>query len=176
LDQVTYPCADCQLDTGNRRFSRHGQELVLEPKVFAVLVQLLMHPGELLTREQLLDAVWGHRFVTASTLNRVIALARRAFGDDADVPRFIQTVYGAGYRYIGPIEKTTLAPEVSRARVQPSSIGAASRPAAGADRARTRVSADEEMLRDGRALNVYEVNGNIVVSVTGTCSATRISN
>jgi predicted ATPase/DNA-binding winged helix-turn-helix (wHTH) protein len=119
LDQVIYRCGNCQLDAANRRFTRDGRELPLEPKVFATLVQLLMRPGDLLTRDELLDAVWGHRFVTASTLNRVIAVARRAFADDADGRRFIQTVHGAGYRYVGPIETSVVVPLESRARFGP---------------------------------------------------------
>ncbi len=59
----------------------------------------------LVTRNEILDAVWGHRHVTPSALNRRIALARRAFSDDADEPKYIQTVHGAGYRYIGPVER-----------------------------------------------------------------------
>jgi len=119
LDQVIYRCGDCQLDSANRRFIRDGKELLIEPKVFAVLIQLLSRPGDLVTRDQLLDAVWGHRFVTASTLNRVIALARRAFADDADGPKFIQTVHGAGYRYVGPIETVLCVPSESRMRFGP---------------------------------------------------------
>ena len=69
------------------------------------MLQLLARPGELVSRDELLDSVWGHRFVTPSTLNRVIALARRAFADDVENSKFIQTVHGAGYRYIGPIER-----------------------------------------------------------------------
>ncbi len=87
--------------------------------MFAVLVQLIMHPGQLLTRDQLLDAVWGHRYVTPSTLNRVIALARRALAEDADGQKFIQTVHGAGYRYVGPIETTASGPAEPRARFGP---------------------------------------------------------
>jgi predicted ATPase/DNA-binding winged helix-turn-helix (wHTH) protein len=119
LDQVVYRCGDCELDTANRIFRRAGAEYVLEPKVFAVLTQLVMRPGELLTREQLLDAVWGHRYVTPSTLNRVIALARRSLVDDAEEPKFIQTVHGAGYRYVGPVEKAGASPAEPRARFAP---------------------------------------------------------
>ena len=104
MDQVIYRCGDCELDSANRRFTRDGKEYALEPKVFAVLVQLVKRPGELLTREELLDAVWGHQYVTPSTLNRVISLARRALSDDAEGPKLIQTVHGSGYRYIGPID------------------------------------------------------------------------
>jgi predicted ATPase/DNA-binding winged helix-turn-helix (wHTH) protein len=106
LDRIVYRCGDCEIDTENRIFRRGGTEYKLEPKVFAVLAQLVMRAGELLTRDQLLDAVWGHRYVTPSTLNRVIALARRSLIDDAEDSKFIQTVHGSGYRYVGPIEKT----------------------------------------------------------------------
>jgi len=78
-----------------------------------------MRPGELLTRDQLLDAVWGHRYVTPSTLNRVIALARRALVEEADGQKFIQTVHGAGYRYVGPIETVVSGPAEPRARFGP---------------------------------------------------------
>jgi len=119
LDQAVYRCGDCELDTANRIFRKGGAEFALEPKVFAVLTQLVMRPGELLTRDQLLDAVWGHRYVTPSTLNRVIALARRALVDDAEEPRFILTVHGSGYRYVGPVEKATAPPAEPRARFAP---------------------------------------------------------
>jgi non-specific serine/threonine protein kinase len=78
-----------------------------------------MRPGELLTREQLLDAVWGHRYVTPSTLNRIIALARRSLVDDAQEPRFIQTVHGSGYRYVGPVERASATLAEPRARFAP---------------------------------------------------------
>jgi predicted ATPase/DNA-binding winged helix-turn-helix (wHTH) protein len=159
LDQSIYRCGACELDTRNRRFTRGGEEILLEPKVFAVLLQLLMQPGELLTRDQLLDAVWGHRFVTASTLNRVITLARRAFADDPDRPKFIQTVYGAGYRYVGPIEKTISVPTEPRARFAPPP--AARMPA----RLQTLIGREHELtqiqtqLSDGRALTLLGTGG-----------------
>jgi predicted ATPase/DNA-binding winged helix-turn-helix (wHTH) protein len=119
LNSTLYRCGNCQLDTANRRFSRDGKDVVLEPKVFAVLEQLVSRPGQLLRREQLLDAVWGHRYVTPSTLNRVIALARRALLDDAGEPNFIQTVHGSGYRYVGPLEQDQAPAETSLARFGP---------------------------------------------------------
>ena len=108
MDKLIYRCGDCELDVGNRAFTRAGKPHALEPKAFGLLSRLLKCPGELLTRDQLLDAVWGHRYVTPSTLNRVVVLARRALGDDPDEPRFIQTVHGAGYRYIGPVETVSV--------------------------------------------------------------------
>jgi predicted ATPase/DNA-binding winged helix-turn-helix (wHTH) protein len=105
LDAPAYRCGDFQVDAANRRFSCRGAEVALEPKTFAVILQLLSRPGELVTRNELLDLVWGHRYVTPSTLSRVIALARRAFNDDIEEPRYIQTVHGAGYRYVGPVDR-----------------------------------------------------------------------
>jgi non-specific serine/threonine protein kinase len=95
-------CGEFRVDVANRRFTKLGREVPLEPRVFAVIARLVERAGQLVTRHELLDAVWGHRYVTASTLNRTIALARRAFGDDVAEPRYIQTVHGAGYRYVGP--------------------------------------------------------------------------
>lgn len=104
MGALKYRCGKFVLDPTNRRFAGPDGELALEPRVFAVIVELVTHADSLLTRDALLDAVWGHRFATPSTLNRVITLARRAFGDDGATPRHIQTVHGAGYRYIGPVE------------------------------------------------------------------------
>lgn len=99
---ANYCCGDVSIDTDGRRLERAGREVALEPRILAVILELLVRPGTLVTRNQLLDSVWGHRHVTRSALNRVIARARRAFGDDAERPRYIATVHGSGYRYIGP--------------------------------------------------------------------------
>ena len=159
MDQSVYHCGDCQLDCSNRKFTRGGKEYPLEPKVFAALTQLLMRAGELVTREQLLDAVWGHRYVTASTLNRVITLARRALIDEADGPKFIQTVHGAGYRYVGPIEKTMTASTEPRARFgPPPSVRLPARLQTLIGRERELAQIDS-LLQDGRSLTVLGTGG-----------------
>ena len=104
-EAVSYRCGEFRIDAANRRFTRAGLEVPLEPRAFAVILQLLARANTLVTRNELLDAVWGHRYVTPSTLNRIIALARRAFGDDTAEPKYIVTVHGAGYRYTGPCER-----------------------------------------------------------------------
>ncbi|MGH8052892.1 MAG: winged helix-turn-helix domain-containing protein [Stenotrophomonas sp.] len=87
---------------------RDGQFQSLEPKAFAVLLLLLRHADELLVRDQLLDAVWGHRHVTPGVLTRAIAQLRSALDDHSHEPRYIQTQHGLGYRFIGKL----LPPEV----------------------------------------------------------------
>ncbi|MCW4453324.1 winged helix-turn-helix domain-containing protein [Flavobacterium sp. MXW15] len=83
---------------------RDGQLLSVEPKAFAVLLLLLRHAGELVPRDQLLDAVWGHRHVTPGVLTRVIAQLRAALDDDSQQPRYIQTQHALGYRFIGHLQ------------------------------------------------------------------------
>jgi non-specific serine/threonine protein kinase len=95
--------ADVQVDIGAHRLTRAGTEIGIEPKAFAVLVEFLGHPDQLLSRDRLLDAVWGHVYVTQATLNRLVVLLRRALGDDIESPRYIQTVRGLGYRFIATL-------------------------------------------------------------------------
>jgi non-specific serine/threonine protein kinase len=114
-----YRCGAFLIDLSNRRLLNHGREVALEPRVFAVIAELLKRSNELVTRNELLDAVWGHRYVTPSTLNRLITLARRAFGDDVSEPRYIQTVHGAGYRFVGPVTRSDVEAVNVRARFAP---------------------------------------------------------
>jgi non-specific serine/threonine protein kinase len=100
----TFAFADVVVDASAHRLSRDGREFAIEPKAFAVLLEFLAHPDQLLTRDQLLDAVWGHSFVTPATLNRIVAQLRRALADDSEAPRCIQTVHGLGYRFIAPLQ------------------------------------------------------------------------
>ena len=91
--------SDVVIDFAGRRLLRGGAEQALEPKAFAVLALLASSPGRVFGRDEILDAVWGHRHVTQSVLNRVMSLLRQALGEDAQPPRLLHTVYGIGYRY-----------------------------------------------------------------------------
>jgi len=91
---------DFELDESNARLLHQGRIVELAPKPFAVLCALARRPGSLMTKNELLDEVWGHRFVTESVLKTVIAKVRRALGDDARQPRVIETVARRGYRLI----------------------------------------------------------------------------
>jgi TolB-like protein/DNA-binding winged helix-turn-helix (wHTH) protein len=90
---------DVVIDFAGRRVSRGGTEQTLEPKAFAVLALLVGAPGRVFTRDEILDAVWQHRHVTQSVLNRIMSLLRQALGEDAQSPRLLHTVHGVGYRF-----------------------------------------------------------------------------
>jgi DNA-binding winged helix-turn-helix (wHTH) protein/TolB-like protein len=85
---------------------RNGQAVRLEPKVMQVLVCLAEHQGELVTKEQLIRAVWADTFVTDDVLTRCISELRKALNDDPKQPRFIETIPKGGYRLIAPVHRT----------------------------------------------------------------------
>lgn len=101
-----YRFDDVEVRTRARRLERGGHFVAVEPKAFSVLLELLAHPGETLTRDALLDSVWGHRHVTSGVLNRIIAQLRRALGDDAGHPHVIRTVHGLGYGFMRPVQRS----------------------------------------------------------------------
>ena len=86
----------------NRLSRPGGEDAQLEPKMMDVLVRLARTTGEVVSREDLIDAVWPEVYISESVLTRAIAGLRRALGDDARKPRFIETISKRGYRLIGP--------------------------------------------------------------------------
>jgi non-specific serine/threonine protein kinase len=152
-------CGDLRVDPANRYLTRGGNEIALEPKAFSVLLVLLARTGELVKRHELLDAVWGHRYITPATLNRVMTLLRRAFDDDADHPRFIHTVHGAGYRFVGAVERVAVPLGEARAHFEPPPIAqlpAKLEPLIGRERDLARLCA---MLSEHRAVTVIGPGG-----------------
>jgi serine/threonine-protein kinase len=81
-----------------------GRAVALPPRALGVLTTLLATPGEVVTKQQLMDAVWPDTFVTESSLLEAIGLLRETFGDNPKQPRYIQTVHRRGYRFIAAIE------------------------------------------------------------------------
>jgi DNA-binding response OmpR family regulator len=96
---------DLRMDRQSRRAFISSQELRLTPKAIALLEYLMTHPDELLTRDRLLDTVWGWDYpVGTRTVDTRIAELRRALNDDPAQPRYIETVPGEGYRFVGLVE------------------------------------------------------------------------
>jgi DNA-binding response OmpR family regulator len=96
---------DLVVDRLPRRAYVGGRELQLTPKAMALLEYMMMHADELLSRDRLLDAVWGWDYpVGTRTVDTRIAELRRALDDDPADPVFVETVTGQGYRFVGPVE------------------------------------------------------------------------
>ncbi|HYW40493.1 MAG TPA: winged helix-turn-helix domain-containing protein [Terriglobales bacterium] len=94
------------VEVREREFSliKGGEAFPVEPKAFRVLLILLRNPQKLITKEELLNAVWGDAAVTENSLTRSIALLRRLLGDDIRNPRYIETVATVGYRFVSKVE------------------------------------------------------------------------
>jgi predicted ATPase/DNA-binding winged helix-turn-helix (wHTH) protein len=93
------------LDEANECLWRNGEAIPLRPKAYAVLRHLLAHPAVLVTKQQLLDAVWAETFVSDSVLKDSIRQLREALDDDAKSPQFIETAHRRGYRFIAPLHE-----------------------------------------------------------------------
>lgn len=102
-ERARYRFGDIAVDTHARTVARAGAVQTLEPKAYDVLMCLLRQPGELVTRDALLDHVWGHRHVTPGVLTRAIAQLRHALGDDVHAPKYIRTRHSLGYCFIGAL-------------------------------------------------------------------------
>lgn len=92
-----------QLDRAGGRLRRDGTNVPLRLKTFAVLEFLATHPARLVTKEELLNAVWPETHVTPSVLTGCIRELRQALGDDARAARFVETAHRRGYRFIAAI-------------------------------------------------------------------------
>ena len=92
-----------RIDEAEARLQRDGQAIELAPRAFQVLCELLRHAGQLVTKDSLLDAVWGHRHVNEAALKNIVSQLRQALGDEANQPRLIETVARRGYRFIAPV-------------------------------------------------------------------------
>src|SRR5690349_17567152 len=111
-----------ELDEADARLKLDGKPVALPPKAFGVLCALARQPGVLVTKNALLDAVWGHQHVSDSVLKTTISQLRAALADDAARPRYIETASRLGYRFIAAapgssMEEGPRAPAASNAAV-----------------------------------------------------------
>lgn len=102
---MRYQFADNVLDTTRYELSSGGDPIHVEPQVFDVLAYLVEHRDRVVAKTELLDAVWGHQFVTESALTTRIKQLRQAVGDTGRDQRVVQTVHGRGYRFVASVEE-----------------------------------------------------------------------
>jgi DNA-binding winged helix-turn-helix (wHTH) protein len=103
---------DLRLDCSRFELWRAGRSLKLERKPMELLILLATREGDLVTRAEIAEHLWGSEvFVdTEHGINTAIRKIRQTLRDDPDQPRFVQTVMGKGYRFIGPISEAQLPP------------------------------------------------------------------
>jgi DNA-binding winged helix-turn-helix (wHTH) protein len=130
---------DFQLDFARFQLSRQGKPLRLEGLPLQLLMFLVENKGQLVTREQIAAALWSKDvFVDIDQgINTAIRKIRRALGDDAGEPQYLQTVVGRGYRFVAPNSDESPSAEAGGASsdfmVTPEELGRAIMTAAGLD-------------------------------------------
>lgn len=111
-----------RLDTNDKCLWREGQRLALTRKAFAVLNYLVEQAGRVVTKEELMEAVWPETFVQEKILKTYVRKLRQTLGDNAQHPSFIETQQGRGYRFIAevsekkfdePVDADNFAPHLS---------------------------------------------------------------
>ncbi len=117
--EMIYSFGDCELDIGLYELRRDGSRTPVEPQVFDLLKHLIENRDRVVTKEELLDAVWDGRIVSDSTLTSRIKSARRAVGDDGSRQALISTFRGRGFRFIGDVSEN----DGSSGAVDPIDVG-----------------------------------------------------
>jgi DNA-binding winged helix-turn-helix (wHTH) protein len=108
-----------ELDEANASLTLDGRAVALAPRPFELLCALARTPQVLVTKNALLDRVWGHRFVSDSVLRTAMSDLRSALCEDPRRPRIIETVSRRGYRFIGALGNGHAAPAVQGSAVPP---------------------------------------------------------
>ena len=99
------PASSLRLDTVNQCLWSGTRNITLTPKAFLVLRCLMDRPGQLVTKEELLNTAWPEVYVSDAALKVCIRRLRQALGDESQVPRFIETIPWRGYRFIGTVDQ-----------------------------------------------------------------------
>jgi DNA-binding response OmpR family regulator len=99
-DIETHTFGEFTLNTSARELTRNGETVKLSPKEFNLLAYLVTHPDRALTRDTLLNAVWGYNnFVTSRSVDRCVTTLRTKIEPDPTVPQFIHTIREIGYKF-----------------------------------------------------------------------------
>jgi DNA-binding winged helix-turn-helix (wHTH) protein len=95
-----------EVDLDTRELRKSGLRIKLQGQPFQILIMLLARPGAIVTREELQKKLWpSDTFVDFDlSLNSAVKKLRQALNDDSENPRFVETLYRRGYRFIGPVE------------------------------------------------------------------------
>jgi len=101
-----------RLDTANHLLWRDGNRVPLAPKAFDVLAYLVEHAGQVVTQDEIFDALWSETYVNPEVLRKYILEVRKSLGDRPDNPEFIETVPKRGYRFVAPVLEESAAEPV----------------------------------------------------------------
>jgi len=159
-DQPTVLFGPFRLEIGDASLWNGAQSVPLTPKAFSVLQCLAQRPGRLVTKQELIEAVWPGVFVGDAVLKVCVREIRRALADDPKVPQFIETVHRRGYRFIAPVAEPPDAIRRARADAEAGSAAALSSPAEIGAPVETFLSPETRYARSGDVNIAYQVVGD----------------
>lgn len=107
----------CVIAPATRRLSRNGAEVEVEAKAFDLILLLVGNHERALGKQEIIEALWGHRPITDAALSQLIYKARRACGDDGEQQRVIRTIYGRGLQWIAPVQVVAIEPPAIPQRI-----------------------------------------------------------
>ncbi|MEJ2110594.1 MAG: winged helix-turn-helix domain-containing protein [Acidobacteriota bacterium] len=105
MERITYEFGPFQVDTHERIVRRDGKRLPLTPKVFDILLVLLNNPGKILPKEEVMKLVWPDTAVEESNLARNVSTLRKVLREDANHPKYIETIPWRGYRFMAEVRE-----------------------------------------------------------------------
>jgi Tol biopolymer transport system component/DNA-binding winged helix-turn-helix (wHTH) protein len=105
-----YRFDDVLVDGENFRIEKNGEPRLLGPRAFDLLIYLIAQRGRVIDKQELFEQVWKDAFVTDNALTKAVKEIRRAIGDDADAPRYVETVPKRGYRFIAEVQTAAATP------------------------------------------------------------------
>src|SRR5262245_38673439 len=118
-DVKVHAFSDVVVDPQRYTVTRGGRPLALEPKAFDLLLLLVESQGRLVSKQEILDRVWGGTAVTDNSLTRIVAQLRKALGDDAREAKYIETVPTRGYRWLAAVHEGSVEPERAASAIVP---------------------------------------------------------
>lgn len=119
---VVHEFGPFRLNSAERLLLRAGQQVSLTPKAFDLLVYLVDRAGRLVTKQELMNALWPSSFVEEANLTFTVSALRKALGDGQDGEQLIQTVPTRGYRFVAPVTQAATHPGPSPPETQTRSL------------------------------------------------------
>ena len=104
VNSAAFRFANYEIDVARHELRRAGKIVPIEPQVFDLLVHLIRNRNRIVSREELIDAVWKGRVISEATLSSRVSAVRRAIGDNGDDQLFVRTLHKRGFRFVARVE------------------------------------------------------------------------
>lgn len=116
---VQFLFSDCTLDPERRELTRAAQSVGVGPQVFDLLLYLIQNRDHVVSKDRIIEAVWGGRIVSESTLTSHINAVRKAIGDSGEKQHLVRTLPRKGFRFVGDVTEAQVAEQIANEAIHP---------------------------------------------------------